>query len=52
MPGAINELTAEDIVEAENLIKESKVLLATYECPLDTLYTAFTLARKYKGSFL
>ncbi|KAG8190028.1 hypothetical protein JTE90_000123 [Oedothorax gibbosus] len=48
VPGAINELTPEDIFAAENVIKQSQVLLATYECPLTTLLAAFTLARKYK----
>lgn len=47
VPGAINHLTSKDIEDAEDLIRKSKVLLCTYECPLETLVTALTLARKH-----
>ncbi|GBN63596.1 hypothetical protein AVEN_268931-1, partial [Araneus ventricosus] len=41
------ELRPSDINDAENLISNAKVLLCTYECPLDTLVTAFELAGKH-----
>ncbi|CAL1277454.1 unnamed protein product [Larinioides sclopetarius] len=47
VPGAIMELRPSDINAAENLISKAKVLLCTYECPLDTLVTAFQHARKH-----
>ncbi|KFM63576.1 Ribokinase, partial [Stegodyphus mimosarum] len=47
IPGAIMELTPQDIEAAESIIKQSKVMLCTYECPLDSLIAALTLARKH-----
>ncbi|GIY56188.1 ribokinase [Caerostris darwini] len=47
VPGAIMELMPADIINAEDMIKNSKVLLCTFECPLPTLITAFELAKKY-----
>ncbi|XP_015919735.1 ribokinase [Parasteatoda tepidariorum] len=47
VPGAIWDLTPNDVLNAEEIIKNSKVLLCTYECPLDSLFTALNIARKY-----
>ncbi|GFY43183.1 ribokinase [Trichonephila inaurata madagascariensis] len=47
VPGAIMELASADVTDAENLIKNAKVLLCSYECPLPTLVTAFETAKKY-----
>lgn len=47
VPGAIMQLKKEDIQAAENIIMNAKVVLCTYECPLDTLLTALKLAKKH-----
>ncbi|GIX88405.1 ribokinase [Caerostris extrusa] len=51
VPGAIMELMPADIINAEDMIKNSKVLLCTFECPLPTLITAFELAKNMEVIF-
>ncbi|XP_054714227.1 ribokinase-like [Uloborus diversus] len=48
VPGAIMNLTPRDIQAAEDLIKRAKVMLCTFECPLDSLITALNLAKTHK----
>lgn len=45
-------LTPNDILAAEEMISKSKILLCTYECPLDTLETALIIARKHNGRYI
>lgn len=47
VPGAIMHLTSSDILTAEEMIMRSKLMLCTYECPLDSLFTALTVAKKH-----
>lgn len=47
VPGAINDLSSNDVLEAKDMIKKSKVLLCTYECPLDTLFTVLNVAKEH-----
>lgn len=51
-PGAVMHLMPTDILAAEEMIKNTKIMLCTYECPLDTLVSALTVAKKYNGLFL
>lgn len=49
VPGVINYLTPTEILAAEDIIMKSKVLLCSYECPLNTLMIALKTAKKHNG---
>lgn len=47
IPGANMLLTPEDIIQKENLIKESTTIILQLEVPLETVYTSIDIANKY-----
>lgn len=47
VPGAVMKLSPQDVWAAEETIKHAKILLCTFECPLDTLMEALKLAKRH-----
>lgn len=43
------ELTKEEVLAAEKMISTSKIVVCQLETPIDTILTAFKLAKKYKS---
>lgn len=46
--GANDELKFDDVIEAESLIKKSKVIMFQFETPLQTTIKALELCKTYR----